>query len=68
MRTDLLGDHGQHFHIDAVELIKTRPGAGLGEASEQTAQRNDIHTLRAVKDNDVLSKGLAQVLDRLSFT
>lgn len=25
---DLLGDHRQHFDVNAVKLVKTRPGSG----------------------------------------
>lgn len=34
---ELLSDHRQHLDVDAVELVKTAPGARLSQSAEEAA-------------------------------
>ena len=59
---DLLGGHGQHGQLDAVELVEAAPGAGLGEALVDAAEAPEVHLVGAVEDDDVLAEAAAHVL------
>lgn len=44
----LRGHHGQHLHVDSIELIEAAPCASLNETGEDGAHRLVIQTLAAV--------------------
>jgi hypothetical protein len=64
---DLLGHHGQHLQIDAVELVEARPGAAGRQALEELAQGNVVEAVRAVEHDTLLGHGFRQVFGGLGL-
>lgn len=46
---NLLSDHGQHFQLNSVELIKACPGTGLCQTLEEFTHGFVVQTIRAVE-------------------
>ena len=59
---ELLGNHTEHFNVNAVELVKAGPGAGLGQASKELAHEAVIQPLPTVEHHTIHAQGFAQVL------
>ena len=59
---ELLSHHTQHLNVDAVELIKAGPGAGLSQAGKELAHEAVVQPLTAVEHHTICAQRLAQVL------
>ena len=46
---DLLGHHRQHLQVDAVELVKARPGTTRCQSLEELPKSNVVQSIRAVE-------------------
>ena len=55
---DLLGDDAEHFEVDTVELVETRPGTARREALEELAEGDVVQAVRAVEYHALLSHSL----------
>ena len=58
----LLSNHTQHLNVNAVELIKTSPSAGLGQASKELAHEAVVQPFTTIEHHTVDSQGFAQIL------
>lgn len=66
-RVHLGGHNGQDLEVDAVELVKAAPRAGLHEAREQLPQHLVIDAFRAVEHDALLAQRFAQILHGFGF-
>ena len=64
----LLGNDGQYFDVDSVELIEADPSTRGGETLEVLGDEQVVHTVRAVEDDALFGKSLCQIFSRLSLT
>lgn len=55
---NLLGNHRQHLKINAVELVKTRPGTARCQTLERSEQFNYVHTQSQTFGTLVIEKAM----------
>ena len=64
---DLLRDDREHLEVDAVELVKARPGAAGRQTLEELGHRQVVETVRAVHHDALSRHRLAEVLGGLGL-
>jgi hypothetical protein len=64
----VLCNDGKDFFIDAVELIEATERASSCKTFEVALDEEMVHTVRAVKDNTILSQSLGEIFSGFGLT
>lgn len=64
----LHGHYGEDLNVDAVEFVKTSPGAALCQAGKKAAHEAKVEGFSRVEDDAIHAQGPAQVLDCFRLT
>ncbi|RNA11509.1 hypothetical protein BpHYR1_000026 [Brachionus plicatilis] len=64
---NLLRGNRQYGQVDAIELVKAAPCARLGKALVDAAQAPEVHLVRAVEHDHILTETSAHVLGGLGL-
>lgn len=59
--THLLRNHRQHFQLNPIKLIKTRPRARTRQPLKKLAHSLVVQPIRAIKHNALYSQSLGQI-------